>query len=162
MDPLGLIHMIFGLVALVAGAAVMLMRKGTRWHRTLGHVYLTTMVGLNGTGLFIYDLFGAFGPFHWMALASLATLAVGRVAVLARRPRANWLTVHAGFMAGSYVGLVAAAASEVTTRLPGNPASFSPAVTAITSLVVIVVGASWLMRTLSQMVARVSEPRRVR
>jgi len=101
---------------------------------------------------------------HETALALVAEKKGHVVGVLlgALRPRANWLTVHAGFMAGSYVGLVAAAASEVTTRLPGNPASFSPAVTAITSLVVIVVGASWLMRTLSQMVARVSEPRRVR
>jgi uncharacterized membrane protein len=46
MSTLGMIHMIFGIVALVAGTAVVLTRKGTRAHRSLGHVYLTSMIRL--------------------------------------------------------------------------------------------------------------------
>jgi ABC-type nickel/cobalt efflux system permease component RcnA len=57
-------------------------------------------------------------------------------------------------MAGSYVGLVAAAASEVTTRLPGNSASFSPGTVVVTSTLIIGVGVWLIVRNLSQVVAR--------
>lgn len=140
MSPLGWIHTIFGLAALLAGSAVVLLPKGTRWHRTLGHFYLTSMLSLNLTSLFIYDLFGGFGPFHWMAVASLATLAAGLVPVLTRRPKGRWLGLHAGIISGSYVGLLAAAAAEVTSRLPGGGSGFSGAATAVTTVVVIGAG----------------------
>jgi uncharacterized membrane protein len=67
MSTLGIIHMIFGLVALAAGAAELRLRKGARWHRTVGHLYLTNMLALNISALFIYRLFGGFGPFRWTA-----------------------------------------------------------------------------------------------
>ena len=37
MSTIGLIHTVFSVIALIAGTAVVGMRKGTRWHRTLGH-----------------------------------------------------------------------------------------------------------------------------
>ena len=43
------------------------------------------MVGLNVTALSIYRLTGVFGPFHWAALFSLATIVAGVVPVR-RRP----------------------------------------------------------------------------
>ena len=155
MDALGWIHVIFGLVALAAGTAVVLSAKGTRWHRTFGHVYLTTMLGLNITAFFIYNLFGVFGPFHWMALASLITLAAGMTAVLMRRPRKRWLIWHSGLMTGSYVGLVAAAASEVTSRIPGGGTGFSAAATAVTSVVIISAGVFLIVRYLPRTLGRV-------
>jgi uncharacterized membrane protein len=151
MSTLGWVHTIFSLVALAAGAAVILLRKGTRWHRTLGHLYLTSMLALNATALSIYRLFDGFGPFHWMAIASLITLVAGMVPVLARWPRQRWLALHGGCMSGSYVGLVAAAASEVTSRLGSD---FGGTV-AITTVVVIGVGMAILMRTLPQALGRV-------
>lgn len=162
MGSLGWVHMIFGLAALAAGTLVILLRKGTRWHRTLGHIYLTAMLALNGTSLFIYNLFGVFGPFHWMALASLITLAVGMTTVLMRRPHRQWLTLHGGCMAGSYVGLVAAAASEVTTRLPDNSAGVSAGTVAVTSTLIIGVGVWLIVRNLSQVVARAERRSRQR
>jgi len=50
------------------------------------NVYLAAMVSLNVSGLFIYNLYGHFGPFHWMALGSLLTLMAGMVPVFTRRP----------------------------------------------------------------------------
>lgn len=141
MSTLGWIHTIFGLVALAAGTAVILMRKGTGWHRTLGHVYLTNMLALNISGLFIYRLYGHFGPFHWMAVASLLILLVGMVPVFTRRPAGGWLRLHAAFINGSYVGLVAATASEMTSRLPGTEDHFN-LVVGLTSLLIIAVGAA--------------------
>ncbi len=147
MSSLGWIHVVFGMVALLAGAAVLLIRKGTRSHRTLGHVYLTSMIGLNATALFIYNLYGHFGPFHWLALSSLLTLTAGMVPVLLRRPRGRWLEWHAIFMDMSYVGLVAATAAEITSRIPGTEDSFGLVVT-VTSVAIIGIGTALMWRSL--------------
>ena len=153
MSTLGWIHTIFGMVALLAGTAVILTKKGTRGHRTLGHVYLTNMIALNVSALFIYELYGRFGPFHWMALTSLLTLIAGMVPVFTRRPKVGWLQLHAAFINGSYVGLVAAFAAEITSRIPGTEAHFGPVV-GITTVVVIGIGAILIHRNLPQSLRR--------
>lgn len=116
MSQLGTVHFVFALVALVSGAWVVRMPKGTRWHRTLGHLYVAGMLGLNATALFIYRLTGGFGLFHAFALFSLFTLGMAMYTVLARRPARTWITSHATWMSWSYVGLLAAALSETATR----------------------------------------------
>jgi hypothetical protein len=93
------------------------------------------MVLLNVTALMIYDLTGRFGPFHVAAIISLATVAAGYLPAFRRRPRGAWVPLHATLMAWSYVGLVAAFASEILTRLPGF--GFWPAVFAATAAVLI-------------------------
>jgi uncharacterized membrane protein len=153
MSTLGWIHTIFGLVALVAGTTVILIRKGTRWHRTLGHVYLTNMIALNVTALSLYELYGHFGPFHWMALGSLLTLIAGMIPVFTRRPKGRWLGLHAAFINGSYVGLVAATAAEVTSRIPGTEEMFGLVVGG-TSALVIGIGALLIQRTLPRTIRR--------
>lgn len=136
MVSLGLIHLIFGGVSLLTGGVVVLTRKGTRFHRTLGHLYLASMIGVNVTGLSIYRLTGAFNYFHVFALASLASIILGLLPALVQRPKRNWLRAHGSFMSGSYVGLVAAAVSEVTSRVPGW--DFGVAVGATTILVSVI------------------------
>lgn len=64
MSTLGWIHTVFTVFALILGAAALLNRKGTRWHCSLGHFYLTSMIGLNVTALFICNLYGKFSLFH--------------------------------------------------------------------------------------------------
>lgn len=155
MSTLGWVHLVFGLAALVAGTAVLLLRKGTRWHRTLGHVYLTNMIALNVSALFIYRLYGHFGPFHWMALGSLLTLVAGMVPVFTRRPKGRWLALHAAFINGSYVGLVAATAAEITSRIPGTENAFGPVV-AGTSILVIAAGGYLIQRTLPGSIRKAS------
>jgi uncharacterized membrane protein len=39
-DNIGLIHLASGMVALVLGGAVLLMRKGTQIHRKVGYLYV--------------------------------------------------------------------------------------------------------------------------
>ncbi|MBA2687969.1 MAG: DUF2306 domain-containing protein [Gemmatimonadaceae bacterium] len=116
MSTLGWIHTTFAVTAMVVGAVVVWRPKGTRSHRRLGWVYAVSMFGLNVTALMIYRLFGGFGPFHLAAIASLATLLGGMYFVIAR-PTKNWLALHYSFMSWSYVGLLAAAASEIGTRV---------------------------------------------
>ncbi len=88
MFPIGLTHTVAAVVALLAGAAVLLIPKGTRRHRQVGWVYVVSMLVLNTTALSIYRLFDGFGPFHAGAIFSLVTVAAGTVAALgARRAR---------------------------------------------------------------------------
>ena len=116
MGSLGITHLVFAISALGSGLLVILLPKGTRIHRTAGHLYFTSMLGLNVTALSIYRLFGGFGPFHVAALLSLGSVLAGMVPVVLRRPRKNWLALHGHFMAWSYVGLLAAAVAETTSR----------------------------------------------
>ena len=116
MNTLGTVHMIFSLIAIGAGALVLTNTKGTRRHRTFGHIYATSMVGVIATAFSIYDLTGNFGPFHVAASLSAVTLAAGLYFVLARRPKYNWIEWHAHWMSWSYIGLIAALIAESLTR----------------------------------------------
>ena len=104
-------------MALLSGLGVVVRPKGTRLHKRIGWVYAASMLALNATALMIYDLFGGFGPFHVAALVSLLTLLAGMGVAILRRPKKTWVTHHAYWMSWSYVGLLAAAASEVVTRI---------------------------------------------
>lgn len=116
MSPLGALHTVFSFVAVAAGAAVMMIPKGTRWHRTVGHLYVTTMLGVLLTAFTLFGLLGGFSPFHFAAIVGLATLAAGLGTVLMRRPRKNWIGAHAAWMSWSYIGLLAAFVAESLTR----------------------------------------------
>jgi len=127
MTALGWTHTLMAVVTLTSGAAALLNTKGTTRHRQLGWIYVVGMVGLNGTALCIYRLFGGFGPFHAFAIFSLLTVLLGvRAALGARRhrranrlpQRGRALEQHYAWMTWSYVGLCAAAVSEVATRIP--------------------------------------------
>lgn len=153
MSTLGWIHTAFGIVALLAGITVLVIRKGTRWHRTLGQFYLTSMVGLNVTGLSIYNLTGYFGPFHWLALSSLLTLIAGMIPVFTRRPKGRWLEKHAIFINISFIGLVAATSAEITSRIPGLESAFGLVVGG-TSALVIGIGMALMFHNLPQSIHR--------
>ena len=149
-DPLGAVHLASGYAALVLGGTVALMRKGTPRHRWVGRGFALTMVVLNATALAIYDLTGRVNLFHFFAVISLASLAAGWIAARRRGPVAR--EVHARSMMWSYVGLLAAAASEFIVRVPGVVTSwlgFGVAVGLATTLVC-TVGAVIIERTVAR------------
>lgn len=161
MSPLGGFHLAAAVVALAAGAFVLLSGpKGGRMHKRVGWLYLAAMLALNGSALLIYRLFRGFGPFHVAALVSLfSILTGGALAILARRARqrgererrAHLVAGHYRAIAWSYIGLLAALVSETATRLNiARPAAvpgreFAMAV-AIATLAVVSVGA-YLLRS---------------
>ena len=149
---LGSLHTALGFLCLGLGTAVVSVRKGTRQHRRLGLCYAAAMLGLNATALSIYRVFGGFGPFHVLALISLATLSAGIWPALRRRP--GWLARHARLMSWSYVGLLAAAAAEAAVRLPivRGGAAFGLAAL-LASLAVVGVGAAVISRRVPLVVA---------
>lgn len=141
MTTIGIIHTACGVAALTSGLGVLLRPKGTRGHRVLGWAYVASMGGLLATAFLIYRLFGGFGPFHWAAIAAAATLAGGLAAVRRRRPRVEWRERHAYLMSYSYLGLLAAMAAEIVTRVPGvefatGAAMVSTAVLAVGAVVI--------------------------
>jgi len=109
-------------VALALGAVIACERKGTPTHHMLGVGYALSMLTANLTALCLYGLTGRFGPFHALALVSLATVIRGVAAALLRRER--WLHTHYYCMAWSYVGLLAAACAEAMVRAPFFTAAF--------------------------------------
>jgi uncharacterized membrane protein len=133
-SPIGLIHLIASLLCLLSGSLVLVMAKGTQAHKTIGYTYGIFMLILNGTAFGLYNLFDGFGPFHFAALISLATLMAGMIPVLLRTK--SWLSLHFSFMYYSVIGLYAAFASEIIVRIPGI--SFGPAVGIATTLVMII------------------------
>ncbi len=167
MISLGWIHTVSALGALLTGAAVLLTRKGTRRHRQVGWAYVVSMLLLNGTALLIYRLFGRFGPFHVGAVFSFVTVVAGTAAAIgARRARvrrdaagrARALERHYQWMTWSYVGLAAAAVSEIATRMPalrprpGQGMAFGITV-AVATLLVVTVGARLIRRRRSALLA---------
>jgi len=152
MSPVGSIHFAASVVSIALGAVVLgLGPKGGRQHRQLGWTYVVAMLTVNATAFMIYGLFGGFGPFHVAAIISVTGIVAGtlsaRRARRARRARqellhAHRVEVHYWWMTFSYVGLIAALASEAITRLPatramagGAGAMFGAAVGGATALV---------------------------
>lgn len=167
MTLLGWTHTVAALTALAAGAAVLLSAKGTTRHRQLGWLYAASMLLLNASALFIFRLLGRVGPFHAAAVVSLVTVLFGVAAARrARRhrrakhsvERARALKYHYAWMTWSYVGLLAAAVSEVATRVPalrprpGQGLAFGVTVAAAT-LMVVAVGARLIRRRRAALLA---------
>ena len=121
LSTIGAAHMAASVVALALGTVVVMERKGTAAHRAIGAGYVAAMVAVNLTALGLYRLTGHFGPFHLLALMSLATVAHGMLAALRRRR--GWLGTHYYAMAWSYLGLLAAACAEAVVRIPMLAAS---------------------------------------
>lgn len=129
---LGMIHIGLALAAILIGAAMFLRKKGGSLHRRLGYLYSAALLLVNLSALSVYQHSGGPGPFHVLALISLATLGAGLIPALSRRP--GWMHRHAYFMCWSYVGLVAAGVGQLALKFSDLPASL--AVGLLSSIVV--------------------------
>ena len=105
-------HTVMGVLALVAGAAIFLLPKGTSLHRAMGATYAGSMVLMLATSFAIFDLFGGFGPYHAMSIVSVVTLGLALYFPLFRHRHANWMIHHYMWTIWSYIGLVMATGSH--------------------------------------------------
>ena len=142
---LGAIHVGSAFAALISGALVLSMKKGTRTHRKMGYAYFINMLAVNVSALLIYELFQRFGPFHVLALFSLASVLAGLAPAWKRSP--GWEARHARFVTGSCVGLCAAAVAETSSHFLALP--FGPTVI-ISSTLTIVAGVVWMRISLAR------------
>jgi uncharacterized membrane protein len=133
ISSIGAAHVAAALAALAFGLFVIATRKGTQLHRAMGMAYAIAMVVLNLCALMIYRINGHFGPFHVLALLSLATIFAG-VAMAVMRPR-NWLVRHYLMMNLSYLGLLSAATTQMLVNVPALHGAERGTMTGIVSAV---------------------------
>ncbi|NRB02343.1 MAG: DUF2306 domain-containing protein [Rhodobacteraceae bacterium] len=72
------IHVICAIPALLLGPIALFRKRRDRLHKTVGYVWITAMVGLSVSGLFIesfMSFLGFFGPIHLLSIVTLAGLA---------------------------------------------------------------------------------------
>ncbi len=120
-DTYGLIHLMSSIGALIAGTLVLMMKKGSKRHKQIGYIYVINMAVLLVTALMIYRLFKGWGIFHYATVFSLTTILLGMIPIWTKKPANGWQNLHFNFMYWSVVGLYAAFASEVLTRIPETP-----------------------------------------
>ncbi|MDG1822671.1 MAG: DUF2306 domain-containing protein [Flavobacteriaceae bacterium] len=114
---IGLIHLLVSIVAMITGIVVLITKKGTKKHRQIGYIYVTSMLLVNFTAFMIYRLFGGFGIFHFFAIVSFMTLLAGMYPIIRRKGR-NYIFRHFNYMYWSVVGLYCAFCAEILTRIP--------------------------------------------
>jgi uncharacterized membrane protein len=113
-------HVLAAFSALLVGAAVLLVPKGTHTHRVIGTIYALALIVVNVAALSLHRE-NAFGVFHWLAVASLVSLAGGLSALLVGKRSPPVVATHAYFMTWSYAGLVAAGCGQLAVAVgPGD------------------------------------------
>jgi uncharacterized membrane protein len=117
-NEIGFIHLLFSILSLITGSLILGLKKGTNTHKRVGYVYSISMLIVLITAFSIYNLFGKWGIFHWTALVSSLTLALGLIPVLFKYPKKNYISFHFSFMYWSVIGLYGAFMAETFVRLP--------------------------------------------
>lgn len=115
---IGLTHLISGIIAIILGGFVLLLKKGTKIHRKIGYAYVVSMVILIISSFGIYRLFGKFGVFHALSLVATFSLVAGMLPILKKNRTPNDLETHFIRMYWSVAGLYAAFAAESFVRIP--------------------------------------------
>ena len=116
-------HVVAAVSALLVGAVVLLLPKGTHAHRAMGTTYVVALLLVNVAALSLHRE-NAFGVFHALALASLATIAVGLALLVLGHRRPTVIATHAYCMTWSYAGLVAAGCGQLAVAVGQDPAAW--------------------------------------
>ena len=123
LGPLLIVHVVAAIVAILAGAFVFLLSKGTRVHRRIACVYVAAMILTTSVVVFVPASvlpFGrsGFGFFHLFILVGLVSSLLGLFGLLMwRRTRERrWLRMHQIRFSFSYAGLLMAGISQFATN----------------------------------------------
>ena len=124
--PLLVFHISAGVLAMIAGAAAISFRKGSRWHGTAGNVFVVSMLVMATFGSCLAymkhqtsNVFGGFLAIYMVATAwATARRREGETGVL------DWV----GFVFATTIGvLVIHGFQKITGRVPsdGNPGAWT-------------------------------------
>jgi uncharacterized membrane protein len=116
LSAAGAMHTILASLAIGIGIIQFWRRKGDRVHRALGYLYVYGLLVADGAAMLIYQFTGKLNILHFGAVTNLICIALGMFAVLARPPNTDWRSMHYNWISWSYVGLLAAAATELIVR----------------------------------------------
>ncbi len=112
----GAFHFLCSLIGMLSGVVVLFRIKGTTFHKRIGYVFVTALIGVNLSALFIYDFNnGAISVFHFLIPVSLFFLGFGIIPMFGKR-KPNALNRHIIGMNGEVLGLWAAGATEFFVR----------------------------------------------
>jgi uncharacterized membrane protein len=137
----GAIHTVLAMLGIVVGSIQFLRPKRGPMHRARGYAFVYAMLVADGTAMLVFQFTGRFNILHVGAIVNLLCIVLAILPVL-RSPRpSNWKNQHYYFMSWSYVGLLAAAVTELVVRT-GPLATRERAwmATAATSVVVTTIG----------------------
>ena len=109
-------HLVAAVSALLVGAVVLVLPKGTPTHRRTATAYVLALVLVDVAALSLHRE-AAFGVFHVLAVASLGTIAVGLGPLLLGKRSPMAITTHAYCMTWSYAGLVAAGCGQLAVTV---------------------------------------------
>ena len=126
-------HVVAAVSALLLGAAVLFMAKGTQTHRVIGAAYVVALVLVNMAALSLHRE-NTFGVFHVLAVASLVTIGVGLSPLLLGRRSPPVIATHAYCMTWSYAGLVAAGCGQLVVAVGQGDGSWAVPVVIATVL----------------------------
>ena len=138
----GWIHTVLASVGILVGAEQVLRRRRDVLHRRLGYLYVASMLIADVSILTVYRFNGHVNAFHAGAIMNVVCIAMALQPMLSRpRPR-QWRIKHYLWMCWSYVGLLAAALTELIIRTqPLDSKGATIIVTMVASTSVAVMGA---------------------
>ena len=118
-EAAALAHVSGAVQTILIGIWLFAVPKGTVRHRFLGGVYAGLVVLLDLAALSLHRQ-AAFGPFHILAVLSLATIlgAIGLMLFTKKPPVI--IATHGFMMSWSYAGLIAAGMGQLTVQLRVN------------------------------------------
>lgn len=129
------IHALSAIAALILGAVVLLRRKGTPLHKTMGRVWVVLMLVAAGSSIFINEmqLIGPFSPIHIFSVMTFVWVAQGvrdirRGNVAGHRSAMQALYFNALILAGAFTLLPG---RRMHTVLFGAEAGWTPSLIAI-------------------------------
>lgn len=111
-------HVVAVVVALGAGALVLVAPKGTPAHRRCGWVYAAAIAATAGSSFGIYELRDGPSIFHVVSVATLLVLGAGLAQPVWRRGRDTWRMWHAALMETSYLMTVVTGIAQFFDELP--------------------------------------------
>ena len=137
----GAIHTVLAMLGIVVGLIQLLRPKRGSGHRARGYAFVYAMLVADGAAMLIFQFTGKFNILHAGAIVNLVFVVLAVVPVL-RTPRSpNWKNQHYYFMSWSYVGLLAAAATELVVRTVHlSTRGQAWTVTAVTTILVTAIG----------------------
>lgn len=143
----GAIHTVLAAAAIVLGMVQFLTRKRGSLHRAVGYAFVYALLIADFAALLVFEFTGGFNILHFGALASLACIAAGMWPVLRSPRRPDWRERHFFRISWAYVGLLAAAATELVVRtLPLRNSDQAWLATFAVTLTVTLVGRTLILR----------------
>ena len=112
----GAIHTVLAMSGIAVGSIQLLRPKRGPAHRARGYAFVYAMLIADGAAMLVFRFTGGFNMLHAGAMLNLACIVLAMVPMLRSRRPSNWKSQHYHWISWAYVGLLAAAATELVVR----------------------------------------------